>query len=88
MVAFEKGALGSPSTKIANFTLLDFKIVLFQTNQFRLSTIPMSKTVLYQTIQFSIKAVPFQTIQFSISTQYKCQNNFILSNSVENKYAV
>ena len=37
------------------------------------------KTVLYQTIQFSVsrvsmsKTVPFQTIQFSISTWFKCK---------------
>ena len=37
------------------------------------------KSVLFQTIQFSVstvsmsKTVPFQTIQFSISTQFKCK---------------
>ena len=37
------------------------------------------KTVLFQTIQFSIqKTVPFQTILFSISTQFKCKNSSIV----------
>ena len=40
------------------------------------------KTVIYQTIQFSVitvsmsKTVPFQTIQFNISTQFNCQKYF------------
>ena len=34
------------------------------------------------------KTVPFQTIKFSISTQFKCQNSSISSSSVWHKYAV
>ena len=34
------------------------------------------------------KAVPFQTIQFSISTWFKCQNRYISSNIVSHKYAI
>ena len=40
----------------------------------------MSKTVLFQTID--VKTVPFGTIQFSISTLFKCQKSSISSNSV------
>ena len=46
------------------------------------------KTVLYQTIQFSVsrvsmsKTVPFQTIQFSISTQFKCKYTVYLSKTL------
>ena len=36
----------------------------------------------------NIKTVLFQMIQFSISTQFRGQNSFILSNSVWHKYAV
>ena len=49
---------------------------------------------LYIIIQFSVstlsmsKTVQFQTIQFSISTQFWCQNSSILNNSVQHKYAV
>ena len=52
------------------------------------------KTVLFQTIQFSIstvsmsKTVLFLTIQFSISTQFKCQNSPISSSPVEHKCTV
>ena len=52
VVAIEKGAFGSPSTTVANFTVSMWK------------------------------KVPFQTIQFSISTQFTCQNSSISSNSV------
>ena len=59
---------------------------LFQAN-------PFSQTVLIKTAQFSIsivfiytqlndKTVPFQTIQFSIGTLFKCQNSSILNNTV------
>ena len=36
----------------------------------------------------NVKTVLFQIIQFSISTQFRCQNSSILSNSVEHKYSV
>ena len=36
----------------------------------------------------NIKTVLFQIIQFSISTEFKCQNSSILNNSVPHKYAV
>ena len=32
--------------------------------------------------QLNVKTVLFQTIQFSISTQFKCQNSSISNNSV------
>ena len=47
----------------------------------------MSKTVLYQTIQFNVstvsmsKTVPFQTIQFSKSTQFKSKYSLIVKNN-------
>ena len=61
------------------------KTFLFQSIQF-------SQTVLIQTILFSIsivfvntqlnaKTYLFQINQFSISTQFRCQNSSILSNS-------
>ena len=43
------------------YTQLNVKIVLFQKIQFNISTNSMSKTV------------PFQTIHFSIGTQFKCK---------------
>ena len=36
----------------------------------------------------NVKAVSFHVIQLSISTQFRCQNSSILSNSVSLKYAV
>ena len=33
-----------------------------------------------------LKTVQFQTIQFSISTQFKCQNSSISSNFLQHKY--
>ena len=42
------------------------KTVLYQNNQFSVSTISMSKTVL------------FQTVQFIISTQFKCKYSLIV----------
>ena len=35
-----------------------------------------------------IQTVLFQTIQFRLSTQFKCQNSSISSNSVQHKYTV
>ena len=59
----------------------------------------MSKTVLFQAIQFSIgivfiykqlnvKRVLYITIEFSISTQSKSQDSPISSNLVYHKYTV
>ena len=45
-----------------------------------------SKDLVYK--QLNIKTVLFQTIQFSVSTQFKYQNCSISSNSVEHKYTV
>ena len=42
-----------------------FYIYIYITNQFSVSTVLMSK------------AVPFQTVQFSISTQFKCKYGLI-----------
>ena len=47
---------------------LNVKTVLYQTNQFSVSTFSMSKTV------------PFQKVQFSISTQFKCKYGLIVKN--------
>ena len=58
------------------YTQLDVKTVQFPTIQFNVSTVSMSKTVL------------FQTHQFIIRTQFKYQNSSILNNSVYHKYAV
>ena len=55
------------------YTQLNVKTVQYQTNQSRVSTVSMSKTVL------------FQIIPFSISMQFKCKcvkNISISSNSV------
>ena len=46
------------------------------TIQFSVSTISMSKTVL------------FQTIQFSISTQFKCKYSLIMENIFISSYSV
>ena len=64
------------------------KTVLFQTIQFNISvlckckfTVELSKTFLFQAIQFS-QTVLIQTIHFSVSTQFKYQNNSLSSNLV------
>ena len=49
---------------------------LFITIQFSVSAVSMSKTVL------------FQTIQFSISTQFKCKFSLILKNISISSYSV
>ena len=38
--------------------------------------------------QLNVKTVLFQTIEFSISTEFHCQNSSISNNSVLNKYRV
>ena len=58
------------------YSLLNVKIVLFQTIKLSVSTVSMSKIVLFQMIQFSIcthfnvKTVLFQVIKFCINTQF------------------
>ena len=53
------------------YTQLNVKAVVFETIQFSLNTVSMSKIVLVQAIEFSIQiTVLFQAIQFSISTQF------------------
>ena len=47
----------------------------FYFKQFSLVTIQLSK-------QFGVKTVWFQTIQFSLSKQFRCQNSFISDNLV------
>ena len=49
------------------YTQLNFKTALYLTIRFSVNTVSMSKTV------------PFQTIQFSISTQFKCKYTVYLS---------
>ncbi len=60
----------SNSSNSANFvyTQLNVKTVLYITIQFSVSTVSVSKTV------------PFQTIWFSISTQFKCKYSLIVKN--------
>ena len=48
------------------YTQINVKIVLYITIQFSVITVSMSKTL------------PFQTIQFSISTQFKCKYNLLV----------
>ena len=43
---------------------------------------------LYITIQFSVRTVQFQIIQFSISTQFKCKYNLIVKNISISSYSV
>ena len=49
---------------------------------------------LYKTIHFSVstvsmsKTVQFQTIQFSISTQFKCKYSLIVKNNSISSYSV
>ena len=50
------------------YSQLNIKTVQFQKIQFNISTVSMSKTFL------------FQTIQFSLNTQFKYQNSSISSN--------
>ena len=58
----------SNNSNSANFVYaqLNVKTVLYITIKFNVSTVSMSKTV------------PFQTIQFSISTQLKCKYSLIV----------
>ena len=50
--------------------------VLHITTQFSVSTVSMSKTI------------PFQTIQFSISTQFKCKYSLIVKTISISSYSV
>ena len=60
-----------------------FQAIHFSRSIFFVYTWLNVKTVLLQAIQFNIqKTVPFQIIQFSISTQFKCENNSISRNLV------
>ena len=43
---------------------------------------------LYITIQFSVSTVQFQTIQFSISMQFKCKYSLIVKNISISNYSV
>ena len=66
------------------------QIVLFQTIQFSISTHLIVKNILFLAIPF-IQTVLIQLIQFSISGNFvytvKCQNSFILNNSIYCKYS-
>ena len=55
-----------------------FKLLkqLYITIQFSVSTVPMSKTV------------QFQTIQFRISTQFKCKYSLVVKNISISSYSV
>ena len=50
------------------YTQLNVKTVLYLTNQFSVSTVSVSKTV------------PFETFQYSISTQFKYKYSLIVKN--------
>ena len=52
------------------YAQLNVKTVLYQTIQFSDSKVPMSKTVQFQAIQFSI------SISLNISTQFNSQKHF------------
>ena len=56
VVAIEKEAFGSPST-----TVTYFRTIVFVYNQLNVKT-----------VQLFVKTVLFQTIQFSISTEFQC----------------
>ena len=58
------------------YTQLNVKTVLYQMNQFSVSILSMSKTV------------PFQTIQFNISTQFKYKYSLIVKNISILSYSV
>ena len=58
------------------YTQLNVKTVLYQTIQFTVNTVSLSKTV------------PFQIIPFSISTQFKCKYGLIVSNISISRYSV
>ncbi len=58
------------------YTQLNVKTVLHLTVQLSVSTVSMSKTV------------QFQTIQFSISMQFKCKYSFIVKNISISSYSV
>ena len=58
------------------FKLFSLFKQLYITIQFSVSTVSMSKTVL------------FKTIQFSISTQFKCKNSLIVKNISTSSYSV
>ena len=62
--------------RLFNAKSIFMKIVLFQTIQFIVSTVSMSKTV------------SFQIIPFSISTQFKCKYGLIVKNISIASYSV
>ena len=43
---------------------------------------------LYITIQFSVKTVQFQVIQFSINKQFKCKYSLIVKNISISNYSI
>ena len=86
--------------KIFLFQTIQFiQTVLIQLIQFSISTYFVYtqlnvKTVLYITIQFCVdivsmlKSVPFQTIQFIISKQFKYKYSLIVKNISISSYSV
>ena len=80
-------------------TIQFIQTVLIQLNQFSITTYFVYtqlnvKTVLYITTQLSVsrvsmsKTVPFQTIRFSISTQFQCKYSLIVKNISFSIYSV
>ena len=72
-----------------------WKTFLFQAIHFSQAVLQLNvKTVLYQTIQFSVntvsikKNVLFKIIQFSMSTQFKCKYGLIVKNISISSYSV
>ena len=62
-------------------------ILLFQAIQFSQTILIQKIQISVSTVSIS-KTVQFQTIQFCISAQFKYQNSSILNNSVKNQYTV
>ena len=73
VVAIEKGAFRSPSTKDANLTTTYMYIFYLYTVKYPDRYI-LNNSVLRK-YNFNVKkSPPFQTIQSSISTQFKCKD--------------
>ena len=100
-IQFSQTVLKVQSQCQKQFYFKQFSLALVHSlivKKFLFQAIQFNQTVLIQTIQFNIwivfvntqlnvKTVLFEAIQFSISTQFTCQNSFISSNYVYDKYA-
>ena len=103
IVLFKQFSLAWVHSLIAKTCLFQaiqyIQTVLIQLIQFSISTRFVYtqsnvETVLYITIQFSVskvsmsKTVPFQTIQFSLSAQFKCKYSLIVKNISISIYSI